>query len=81
MATILKRGDLQWQAKIRQKGFPSQTRTFNFMQDAEAWSRQIENGMEPLDVLQSLGCNETQGYYFSPPFSSDEFILWNISIF
>ena len=27
MATITKRGDLQWQVKVRRRGFPSQFRT------------------------------------------------------
>ncbi len=46
MATFLKRGDLQWQAKIRRKGFPSQTKTFNTRADAEFWARQLENEMD-----------------------------------
>jgi integrase len=46
MATFLKRGDLQWQAKIRRKGFSSQTKTFNARADAESWARQLENEMD-----------------------------------
>ena len=41
MATFLKRGDLQWQAKIR--GFPSKTKTFNTRANAESLARQLEN--------------------------------------
>ena len=46
MATYSKRGDFQWQVKIRRKGFPSQTRTFDTKAAAEAWGRQIESEMD-----------------------------------
>lgn len=46
MASIRKRGDLQWQAEIRRKGFPDQRRTFNTRLDAEKWARQIENEID-----------------------------------
>ncbi|WP_250439856.1 site-specific integrase [Caballeronia sp. AZ1_KS37] len=32
----------RWQAKIRRKGFPSQTQSFATKADAEAWARKIE---------------------------------------
>jgi len=35
MATFEKRGDLQWRVKIRRRGFPLQTRTFNTKGEAE----------------------------------------------
>jgi len=46
MATITKRGDLQWQVKIRRKGFPLQSRTFNTKTEGETWARQIEGEMD-----------------------------------
>ena len=46
MATFIKRGDLQWQVKIRRKGVSPQSRTFNTRADAETWARQIENEMD-----------------------------------
>lgn len=46
MGTITKRGDLQWQAKVRRKGFPSQSRTFMYKEDAEKWVRAIERELE-----------------------------------
>jgi integrase len=46
MGTITKRGDLQWQAKVRRKGFPSQSRTFMYKEDAEKWVRTIERELE-----------------------------------
>ena len=46
MATFFKRGPYQWQAKIRRKGSPIQTKTFNTRADAEAWARQVESEMD-----------------------------------
>ena len=46
MATFTKRGDLQWQAKVRRKGYPPQSRTFAAKADAEAWARDIEREMD-----------------------------------
>lgn len=46
MATITKRGDLQWQAKVRKKGFPVQSRTFMTRADAERWAKETEIAME-----------------------------------
>jgi len=46
MATIQKRGKFQWQAKIRRKGYPVQSKTFERKLDAEQWARDIENEMD-----------------------------------
>ncbi|KGX39203.1 integrase [Burkholderia pseudomallei] len=46
MGTITKRGELQWQAKVRRKGFPQQSRTFMYKEDAEKWVRAIERELE-----------------------------------
>jgi integrase len=46
MATIVQRGPLQWQAKIRRKGFPMLTKTFDLKADAERWARKIEREMD-----------------------------------
>lgn len=46
MATISKRGTGQWQVKIRRKGWPIQSGTFNTKGDAEAWAREIESEMD-----------------------------------
>ena len=51
MATITKRlngdGDvISWQAKIRRKGEPAQSKTFERQIDAEKWARDIENKMD-----------------------------------
>lgn len=46
MATINKRGPYQFQAIIRRKGYPSQTKTFETRRDAESWVRSIEAEMD-----------------------------------
>lgn len=45
MATITKRGDYQYQAKVRRKGFPTQTKTFERKRDAQDWATIIESEM------------------------------------
>jgi integrase len=42
MATIERRGNRQWRAKVRKKGSPTQSRTFNTRADAERWGKEIE---------------------------------------
>lgn len=46
MGTLVKRGELQWQAKIRKKGFPVQSKTFSYKEDAEKWIRATERELE-----------------------------------
>ena len=46
MATIRKRGNLQWEARIRRKGHPIQCKTFESKLDAEKWARMIEKDMD-----------------------------------
>lgn len=45
MASITKRGDGQWQAKIRRKGWPARSGTFRTKKLAEDWARQVESDM------------------------------------
>jgi len=46
MATFEQRESGWWQAKIRRKGYPVQSKTFRLRTDAEAWARQIENEID-----------------------------------
>lgn len=46
MATIRKRGDLQWEAQVRKKGQPAQSKTFSTRADAERWAKEIEIAIE-----------------------------------
>ena len=46
MATFRKRGVYQWQAQVRKKGQPLQTKTFETRALAEQWARAIEVEMD-----------------------------------
>jgi len=46
MGQITKRGEYQWRAKGRRKGFPEQSRTFTYKEDAEKWVRMVESELE-----------------------------------
>ena len=51
MATTNSREDqdgitIGWQAIVRKKGYPSQSKTFRTKRDAEAWARLTESAME-----------------------------------
>jgi integrase len=42
MATIRKRGDYQYQARIQRLGYPAQVRTFRTKEEAEVWAAEVE---------------------------------------
>ena len=46
MASITNRGNLQWRALIRRKGYPVQSKTFETKAYAQKWARQIESEMD-----------------------------------
>ncbi len=46
MATFEQRASGWWQAKIRRRGLPVQSKTFERKTDAEAWARDIENQID-----------------------------------
>lgn len=46
MASINKRGTKQWNVRIRRKGYPLQTATFEKREDAESWARDVESKMD-----------------------------------
>ena len=46
MATIRKKGDLQWHVQVRKKGHPTQTRTFTARADAQRWGKETEIAIE-----------------------------------
>ena len=50
MATIVPRtgltGKRTWQAQVRKKGYPRQTKTFDRKTDATKWARMIERQMD-----------------------------------
>jgi len=45
MATYRKRGPYQWEAQIRRRGYPAQSKTFSTKAEAEAWARTLESEM------------------------------------
>jgi hypothetical protein len=46
MASFRKRGPYQWQAQVRKKGQPLQSKTFETRAEAEQWARAIEVEMD-----------------------------------
>lgn len=46
MASFRKRGPYQWQAQVRKKGHPPQSKTFETRAEAEKWARGIEVEMD-----------------------------------
>ena len=46
MASILKRGDYSYQAVVRRRGYPSQTKTFDTKPEAQRWARMVERDMD-----------------------------------
>lgn len=45
MATLRKRGPYQWEAQVRRRGWPAQSKTFESRAEAEAWAQMIESEM------------------------------------
>lgn len=45
MANIRKRGNYQWQCRVRKRGWPTQTKTFATRAEAEAWAATLESEM------------------------------------
>lgn len=45
MATIRKRGNSQWEARIRKRGYLTTCKTFKTRLDAEIWSKEVETAM------------------------------------
>lgn len=45
MPTFRKRGRYSWEAQVRRRGWPSQTKTFDTKAEAEAWAAMIESEM------------------------------------
>jgi integrase len=62
VATFRKRGPYQWQAQIRKKGYPLQTKTFDTKAAAETWARATEYEMDQgLFVSRSEAESTTLG--------------------
>lgn len=46
MASIRKRGERQWEARVRRRGYPVTCKTFDTKAEAEAWARDVESEMD-----------------------------------
>ncbi|MCP4077192.1 MAG: hypothetical protein GY744_13530 [Gammaproteobacteria bacterium] len=60
MATITKRGDGQWQSKVRKKGYPVQSKTFTTKAQADRWSRHVESEMDRGIFLSTTEAENTR---------------------
>lgn len=59
MATFKQRGSGLWQAVIRRKGHPQQSKTFTSKTDAERWARAIEADMDKGAFVSSARAENT----------------------
>jgi integrase len=59
VGTIVQRKNGKWQAKIRREGWPSQSKTFDRKQDAEAWERAVEREMDVGSFIQRNDAERT----------------------
>jgi len=59
MATITQRDNGKWQAKVRPKGYPAQSKTFLTRRDAEAWARAIETDQDRGLYIQRSNAEKT----------------------
>lgn len=46
MASVRKRGERQWEARVRRRGYPVTCKTFDTKAEAEAWARDVESEMD-----------------------------------
>lgn len=46
MASFYKRGTYQWEARVRRRGYPDQSRTFESKVEAQMWALQVEAEMQ-----------------------------------
>lgn len=71
MATYTKRGDGQWQAKIRKKGYPIQTKTFRNKANAQRWATQVEVQMDNKVFISSSRAEITTFQQLADRYSSE----------
>jgi len=70
MATITKRNEGQWQAKIRKKGYAVQTKTFKTKAMASTWARNVESEMDrgvfmSTSIAENTYLSELVGRYLT----------------
>ena len=55
MASLTKRNG-KWQARVRRKGFPTQTKSFTHKDDAQRWVRLTETQIETHELPKAPPC-------------------------
>lgn len=71
MATFDQRKSAWWQAKIRRKGHPTQSKTFETRKEADAWARQIESEMDRGAFISRATSERTTFKQIAKRFSED----------
>jgi len=59
MATYQQRDSGYWQAKVRRKGHPVESKTFRTKTEAEAWARQVEAAIERGSFVSASAAERT----------------------
>ncbi|OIP14612.1 MAG: hypothetical protein AUK51_16550, partial [Comamonadaceae bacterium CG2_30_59_20] len=59
MAVFEQRESGWWQAKIRRKGFPSQSKTFRTKLEAQVWARGIDSGIDKGTHVSTVAAEKT----------------------
>lgn len=59
MAVFDQRESGYWQARIRRKGWPAQSKTFRIRSDAEAWARSVESDMDRGSFVSSVAAERS----------------------
>lgn len=62
MANFTQRGSGKWQAKIRRKGWPDQSKSFQTLEAAQQWSRAVEREM---DISAFINRNDAEKTTFA----------------
>jgi hypothetical protein len=71
MAVFEQRESGWWQAKIRRKGFPSQSKTFRTKLDAQVWARAIESGIDKGTHVSTVVAENTLFKELAARFSTE----------
>lgn len=59
MAQITNRGKYQWRARVRRKGYPDLSKTFNSKDEAKAWAEEIEREMRSSSYVSRVEAEST----------------------
>lgn len=71
MATIRNRGEYQWEAQIRRKGYPAQRKTFETKANAQAWAHMIESEIDRGMFVSRVEAERTAFYQLIDQYISE----------